>query len=91
MQFQNTVLFMGHTIFLLETVLKHQGIHTNARNYTNRNLHISNQNLTWQVIPVGCQHHATKFDFSLTDIFNRTQLLPRKVQKISDAIRTTGG
>jgi len=51
----------------------------------------ANQNLSWQVIQVGWQQHATNFHFSLTDIFNKTQLLPRKVQKISEVLRTTGG
>jgi len=51
----------------------------------------ANQNLTWQIRPVGWEHRTTKFDFSLTDIFSKTQLLPRKAQKISDVIHTTGG
>jgi len=28
----------------------------------------ANQNVTWQVTPVGCQQHATKFDFPFTEV-----------------------
>jgi hypothetical protein len=51
----------------------------------------ANQNLTWQIRLVGWQHQATKLTFSLIDIFNKTQLLPRNAQKKSDVSHTTGG